>query len=117
MYRLIPAILVVAAAFLVPAPSDAQDTEPVSEAQVIADYISEAYALDWPTLKDSDWLTIEATLIGLSEDATTFLCQDYARRGASYFRLLRGDVVDVAGAWAIYETLDSSRNACYWSQS
>ena len=117
MYRLIPAILVVAAAFLVPAPSDAQDTEPVSEAEVIAAYINETYALDWPALERSDWLTIEATLVGLSEDATSILCQDYALRGAAFFRLLQGDAVDTAGAWAVWESIDSSRSACYWSQS
>ena len=115
MHRLIPAVLVMVA-ILVPASAAAEDVEPINEADVIAGYISETYALDWPTLESSDWLTIEATLVGLREDATSVLCQDYALRGAAYFRLLQGDEVDRSGAWAIYETLDSSRSACYWAQ-
>jgi hypothetical protein len=116
MYRLIPVVLVMAAAFIVPAAAVADETEPVNESQVIADYIGETYALDWGALERSDWLTVEATLVGYSEDATTFLCQDYARRGAAFFRLLQGDEVDMSGAWAVYESLDSSRSACYWAQ-
>lgn len=97
----------------------AQDepTESNTEAEVIGDFISETYNLEWADMSQSDWLTVEAELIGLAEDTTHVLCHDYAMRGAAFYRgIADNDTVSRAGAWAIYETLDSSRSACYWAE-
>lgn len=88
-----------------------------NEAEVIGNFISETYNREWADMERSDWLTVEATLVGLSEDTTHVLCNDYALRGAAFFRGISSDnTIDRAGGWAVYETLDSSRNACYWAQ-
>lgn len=99
------------------AQDEAEATEANNEAEVIGAFISEKFNADWSTFEESDWLSIEAELIGLAEDTTHVLCHDYALRGAAFFRgIADNNTVSRAGAWAIWETLDSSRNACYWAE-